>query len=96
MAVRNYTQAERVALAGGLSRVDFDRVCVELELAVRALCDGKPPAAVAGAIHGLLCGNPSLRDAVDTIEAYCVATGGRPVRAVVIEVPVAGDGDHDG
>jgi hypothetical protein len=71
MSVRPYTEEELRALAGGLSRAEFEATSRALERDVRRLCEGMPLGAVGAAIHGLVCGNQPLRDFLDTLDATC-------------------------
>lgn len=73
MTAREYTAAERRALAGGLSKPEWDALTSRFERDVKALFSVVPIATQAAALHGLLCGNRELQDMLDTIEATCAA-----------------------
>lgn len=78
MTVREYTEAERAALSGGLSRAEYDARSMVLERAFLLLCANQPPDAIARAMQALLRRYGSeLRDFLDTIDAVCARMGGR-------------------
>lgn len=73
MTVREYTPEEKIEMSGGLDRATFDEACARFERAIIKAFNSMPLAIQAAALHGLLCGNPRLQDAVDTLEAACAA-----------------------
>jgi hypothetical protein len=71
MTVRQYTPEEKARLVGGLSEEDWNRSSIEFERVVRWSFERLPVMTQAAALHGLLCGNQELQDALDTIEHVC-------------------------
>lgn len=78
MTVREYTEAERAELAGGLSKPDFDARAGALEREFLAVCAEQTPRIIALGVATLLRAHGApLRDLLDTIDAVCAQQGGR-------------------
>lgn len=65
------TAEERAKLAGWQTREAFEAEALQLERAAHDLCSGHSLGAIAAAIHGLVCGNEALCDALLAIDATC-------------------------
>lgn len=71
MTVRKYTPEEKARLTGGLSQEAWGRVTIEFERIAKSAFASVPVMTQAAALHGLLCGNQELQDALDTTEHAC-------------------------
>jgi hypothetical protein len=82
----DYSDEQRAALGAGLSMPEFDARAGKLERDVAQLCAGQPLAAIGAAVHGLVCGNPELREVLGVIDATCEDETKR-ARVATIYVP---------
>lgn len=82
----DYSAEQLDAMSGGLSKPEWDVLASKLERDVREMCTDKPLSFVAAAIHGLVCGNPALRELLSVIDATCEDETKR-ARVVTIRVP---------
>lgn len=96
MTAREYTPEEKARLAGGLSREAFELVTNQFERMVRRAFATVPVMTQAAALHGLLCGNQELRDALDTVEYTCKREQRRERRPPLYEPELKGESDEKG